>query len=70
MPSQFGSLGPYRLNVIVPLPSKLLPPVRVAVSFNRSPTDPESSDGVVEIDGEALITVKHSVSLLVWLAAT
>ena len=54
--------------MIVPSPVKLLPASRSAESLSRSPTEPDVSLGVVTIVGDAW-TKKHSLSLLVWLAA-
>ena len=52
------------MNEIDPDPSKCVPSDRCAVSFSRSFTEPAVSLGVVEMFGEAGLTVTRSDSSL------
>ncbi len=61
-PAQFGSAGPYRLNVTLPVGDE--PPDTVAVSLMLPPTV-TAAEATVEIPGVSLVTVSFSpVSLL------
>ena len=66
-PEQSGvSLGPYRLNVIVP-PALAVASDSVATSSTASPIAAEVA--AVAISVVFFTTVKHSLSLSVWLVA-
>src|SRR2546422_6939211 len=61
-PEQVWSEGPNNVTVIEPVPSRLTPPPRVALSFRVSPTVPEDGCGARLNSSYAYLTTTVSSS--------